>query len=138
MDDGDPVLSRHRLPHPYRVGLTVMWIVPLLVFIAAMIIGRGVDWALVDPRFVAPALIMIAPALYFWHEGIDVRRGGIYRRIHLPGYYPFSEMARWQYDRREDLRVLTIWDWQGQKIVECRAGHLTDFPALLETLEERL
>jgi hypothetical protein len=134
----DLVLSRHRLPRLYRVGLTVMWVVPLLIFIAAMAVGRGVDGALLDPRFIAPALIMIAPALYFWHEGIDVLRDGIYRRIHLPGYYAFTEMARWQYDRREDRRVLTIWDRQGQKIVECRAGHLTDFPALLETLEERL
>ena len=135
---GAPVLSRHRLPHPYRVGLTVLWIVPLLIFMIAMMIGRGVDLALLDPRFILPALLMIAPALYFWHEGIDVLRDGIYRRIHVPGFYSFSEMARWHYDRREDRHVLTIWDGQGQKIVECRAGHLTDFPALLKTLEDRI
>lgn len=136
--DADPIISRHRLPRVYRVGLTVLWIVPLLIFILAMVLGRGVDAALLDPRFVAPALFLVAPALYFWHEGIDVRHGGIYRRIHVPGYYAFDQMARWHYDHREDRHVLTIWDRQGQKIVECRAGHLTDFPALLRTLEERL
>ena len=136
---GDVVLTRHRLPRFYRVGLTVMWIVPLLIFILAIIIGTGINPALLDPRFVLPALLMIAPALYFWQEGIDVLPHGLYRRIHIPHhYYAFDEMADWDYDPREDRHVLTIWDVQNQKIVECRAGHLTDFPTLLEILEKRL
>lgn len=135
----DAVITRHRLPRVYRVGLTVLWIAPLLVFIGAILIGTGINLALLDPRFVLPALLMIAPALYFWQEGIDVLQSGVYRRIHIPyQYYAFEEMARWNYDGREDRHVLTIWDEQNQKIVECRAGHLTDFPALLEILEKRL
>lgn len=132
------VLTRHRLPPPYRLGLTILWAVPLLLFVAVIALKRGIDPALLDPRFLVPALLMIAPALYFWREGIDVLPEGIYRRIHLPQYYPFAAMTRWHYDRRPDRRVLTIWDGQDQKIVECRAGHLTDFPMLLETLEEKL
>ena len=132
------VLRRHRLPPLYRVGLSVMWVVPLLLFIGVIVSQRGIDPAFFDPRFFIPAGIMIAPALYFWREGIDVLPDGLYRRIHLPRYVPFTEMRRWRYDAREGRRVLTIWDADGQKLVECRAGHLTEFPALLEMLEERL
>ncbi len=133
-----PAITRHRLPHPYRIGLTVLWNVPLLLFIVTIIAERGLDPALIDPRFLLPVLLMIAPSIYFWREGIDVLPDGLYRRIHVPHYYAFAEMARWDYDRRVDRQVLTIWDEQDQKIVECRAGHLTDFPALLKTLEDRL
>ena len=133
-----PVITRHRLPTFYRVGLTVMWIMPLLIFILAILAETGINPALLDPRFLLPALLMIAPALYFWQEGIDVLPEGIYRRIHVPHYYAFKQMAHWNYDPREDRHVLTIWDAQDQKIVECRAGHLTDFPVLLEILEDRL
>ena len=135
----DSVITRHRLPRVYRVGLTVLWIVPLLIFIVTIIAETGANLALLDPRFLLPALLMIAPALYFWQEGIDVLPNGLYRRIHIPHqYYAFEQMSRWNYDAREDRHVLTIWDGQDQKIVECRAGHLTDFSALLETLEKKL
>jgi hypothetical protein len=134
-----PVITRHRLPPRYRIGLTVLWVLPLLIFIIAIIAETGINPDLLDPRFLFPALLMIAPALYFWQEGIDVLPDGLYRRIHIPHqFYSFEVMARWHYDRREDRHVLTIWDVQNQKIVECRAGHLTDFPALVEILEERL
>lgn len=136
--DATTVVRRHRLPHPYRVGLAALWVVPLLLFITVMALERGVDLALLDPRFLLPALVMIAPALYFWQEGIDVLPDGIVRRMHVPQYFPFTVMARWHYDRRQDRHVLTIWDAHDHKIVECRAGHLTDFPMLLETLEEKL
>ena len=134
----DTVITRHRLPHPYRIGLTVMWNVPLLIFITAIVAERGFDPSLFDPRFLIPALLMILPSVYFWREGIDVLSNGIYRRTHVPQYYAFSQMARWQYDARADRDVLTIWDGTDQKIVECRAGHLTDFPTLLETIQNRL
>jgi hypothetical protein len=118
--------------------LTILWVVPLLLFIGVIALERGIDPALLDPRFLLPALLMIAPAVYFWREGIDVLPEGIYRRIHVPQYVPFTEMAGWDYDRREGRRVLTVWDEQHRKILECRAAHLTDFPALLDTFEEKL
>ncbi|MFN8450170.1 MAG: hypothetical protein U0521_16690 [Anaerolineae bacterium] len=55
------VLRRHRLPHPYRLGLTVLWVTPLLLFVGVIALKRGVDLALLDPRFLLPALLMIAP-----------------------------------------------------------------------------
>jgi len=129
------VIRRHRLPHPYRVGLTVLWITPLLMFIVVIVAERGVDPALLDPRFLLPALLMIAPAFYFWREGVDVLPEGIYRRIHLPRFYAYSEMRRWDFNPQ---RVLTIWDAENGKILECRAEHLTDFAALLEVVQERV
>ncbi len=132
------VIRRHRLPPLYRVGLTVMWVVPLLLFVAAIVLKRGINPALLDPRFLIPALLMIAPAFYFWQEGVDVLREGIVRRIHVPAYHRFDAMQRWYYDSRADRHVLTIWNAQGEKILECRAGHLTDFPALLDVLNERI
>jgi hypothetical protein len=130
----DRVIRRHRLPHPYRLCLTVFWIVPLLLFIAAIILKRGVDLALFDPRFILPALMMIAPAFYVWREGIDVLPDGIYRRMHIPQFYAYANMKRWCYERR----VLRVWDRQDQIILECRAGHLTEFPALLEVVQAKL
>ncbi len=132
------MVTRHRLPRFYRIGLTVLWVAPLAVFVAAIIAEKGLSPALLDPRFLLPALLMTAPALYFWQEGIDVLPDGIYRRIHFPRYYPYTAIARLNYDARDDRRVLTLWDSDEQKIVECRAGHLTDFAALLAALEEKL
>ncbi len=132
------VIHRHRLPARYRVGLTVMWIVPLLIFIATIITQRGIDPALFDPRFLLPVLLMIAPAFYFWQEGVDVLSEGIYRRIHVPQYHPFDAMQRWDYDQGADRQVLTVWNQQGEKILECRAGHLTDFPDLISVLAARV
>lgn len=136
--NGRHVLSRHRLPPRYRVGLTVMWVAPLLIFVAAIVSQQGIIPALLDPRFVLPALLMIAPSVYFWREGVDVLPDGITRYIHLPHSYHFDELDRLDYDARADRHVLTVWDRHGAKILECRAGHLTDFPTLLEILTERV
>lgn len=132
------MITRHRLPSRYRIGLAALWVTPLGLFVAVMISQVGFNPALLDPRFLLPALLMIAPALYFWQEGIDVLPDGIYRRSHVPRYYPFTAITRMQYDAREHRRVLTLWDQANQKIVECRAGHLTNFPTLLARLEDRL
>ncbi len=128
------VISRHRLPPLYRVGLTVLWVVPQALLIAAIVVECGFQPALFDPRLMVPELLMLVPAIYFWREGVDVLNGGVYRRMHLPQYVAFEEMQRWRYDQR----VLTVWDRTGGKILECRAGHLTDFPALLHTIQARI
>jgi hypothetical protein len=47
-------------------------------------------------------------------------------------------LETWSFDARPDRRLLTVWDAENQKVVECRAGHLTDLPALLDTLRERV
>lgn len=134
----EPVLSRHRLPRGYRVGLTVLWLTPLSLLTLTMIWRLGLTAALLDPRFLLPALITTLPALYVWQEGIDVLPSGIVRRVHVPRYFSNEVLETWYFDARPDRRLLTVWDAQHQKVVECRAGHLTDLPALLDTLKERV
>ena len=134
----EPVLSRHRLPRFYRVSLAALWLTPIIIFVLVSIFQWGFTSALFDPRFVVPLLLMAIPAVYIWHEGVDVLPSGIIRRVHLPRYYPYSTLETWYFDRREDRRVLTIWDADNRKIVECRAGHLTDLPDLLDALKENV
>lgn len=131
----EPVLSRHRLPRAYRVSLAALWLAPIVIVVLVSIFQGGFTFALLDPRFVLPLVLMAVPALYIWHEGVDVLPSGIIRRIHVPRYYPYDSLETWYFDRRDDRRTLTIWDAQNHKIVECRAGHLTDFPDLLAALK---
>lgn len=134
----EPVLSRHRLPRLYRVSLTALWLTPIIIFVLVSIFQWGFTAALLDPRFVVPLLLMAVPAIYIWHEGVDVLPSGIVRRVHLPRYYAYNTLETWYFDRREDRRLLTIWDADNHKIVECRAGHLTDLPDLLDALKENV
>jgi hypothetical protein len=134
----EPVISRHRLPRFYRVGLAALWLTPIAIFVLISILQWGFTPTLLDPRFVLPLILMAVPALYVWHEGVDVLPSGIIRRIHVPHYYAYDSLETWYFDRRADRHVLTIWDTQNRKIVECRAGHLTDLPDLLDALKENV
>ena len=132
------VLSRHRLPRVYRVGIAGMWIAPIFMLVAAILVSRGVTAALLDPRFWLPLAIMFIPALYIWHEGVDVLSSGIVSRVHWPRYYAYHQLDNWYFDSRADRRTLTIWDAHNRKVLECRAGHLTDLPKLLTALKSNL
>jgi hypothetical protein len=132
------VLSRHRLPRVYRVGIAGMWITPIFMLVTAILVSRGVTAALLDPRFWLPLAIMFIPALYIWHEGVDVLPSGIVSRVHWPRYYAYHQLDNWYYDSRADRRTLTVWDAQNRKVLECRAGHLTDLPKLLTALKSNL
>jgi hypothetical protein len=131
----EPVLSRHRLPRAYRVSLAALWLTPMVIFVLVSIFQWGFTLSLFDPRFIVPLALMAVPALYVWHEGVDVLPSGIVRRIHLPRYYPYTALETWYFDPRADRHTLTIWDAENCKIVECRAGHLTDLPDLLDALK---
>ncbi len=131
----EPVLSRHRLPRIYRVSLAALWLTPIVIFVLVSIFQWGFSLTLLDPRFVLPLALMAVPAIYVWHEGVDVLPSGIIRRIHLPRYYAYDSLETWYFDRRADRHILTIWDAQNCKIFECRAGHLTDLPDLLDALK---
>lgn len=134
----EPVLSRHRLPHFYRVSLTLVWMMPLCIFVIAILGSRGATMALGDPRFLLCAGIMCVPAFCVWREGIDVMPSGIVARIHLPRYYSYEQMETWYCDYRSNKRVLTVWDANGFKLWECRTGHLTDLPKLLSALKRNV
>lgn len=134
----EPVLSRHRLPRWYRVSLSMLWIMPILIFTAAILFSQGLTAALLDPRFWLPLAIMFIPALYIWHEGVDVTPSGIVARVHRPRYYSYQQLDNWYYDNRPERRTLTVWDGDNRKVLECRAGHLTDLPKLLAALKSNL
>jgi hypothetical protein len=134
----NPILSRHRLIHPYRIAMVATWVMPTCLFIITIALSRGLSLSLLDPRFLLPVLLMCLPAVYIWREGVDVLRDGIIARVHIPRYYPFTSLGTWYLDSRPNKRVLTVWDVDNRKVLECRPGHLTDLPRLLKTLKEHV
>ncbi len=136
MMTSEPILSRHRLPRFYRLGLAGFWLAPSAILLLVLTLRAGV--IVIDPRLLLPLLLMTLPALYIWHEGIDVLPGGIVRRVHLPRYYTYAELDTWHLDSRPGRHTLTIWNGDRRKVIECRAAHLTDLPLLLCALKENV
>jgi hypothetical protein len=131
------VLSRHRLPRPYRLLLTIFWALPAVMLFGATVISQGFTPALVDPRLWLLLALLLLPALYVWREGVDVLADGIIARVHVPRYYPYEVLDNWYFDQHPQRRVLTVWS-KGRKVLECRAGHLTHLPVLLRALKSHL
>jgi hypothetical protein len=133
-----PVLSRHRLPRVYRYSIVALWLAPIFVLFLTIIIGRGISSTVLDLRLIIPLTMMALPALYIWQEGVDVLPCGIRARVHVPCFYSYTALDTYSYDRRADRHVLTVWDVNSRKVLECRAGHLTQFPTLLASLKENV
>jgi hypothetical protein len=110
----------------------------VLLFIVAILLSQGFTAALLDLRLLLFLALMLLPALYIWHEGVDVLSSGIIARVFWPRYYPFSALDNWYFDSRSDRHTLTIWNIDNRKVFECRAGHLTNLPFLLATLKTKL
>ena len=134
----EPVLSRHRLPPFYRIGLAMLWLTPVALFILTILLSHSFSLGVFDVRFLLCLVLMCLPALYVWREGVDVLRGGLRVRVHFPRTYTYDELDTWYYDSRPDKHVLTIWKGDNPRVLECRAGHLTDFPALMRALKDHL
>jgi hypothetical protein len=130
------VLSRHRLPPHYRAALALLWLLPIAVLLLALLGAHGPSPALLDPRLL-PLLLMTLPALYIWREGVDLLQDGIVVRVHWPRHYTYDELDNWYYDARPEKHVLTVWDCDGRKALECRAV-LTGWPLLLRALHDHL
>jgi len=133
-----PVLSRHRLRQPYRTALAALWCVPPLLLALAILIGNGFTPSFFDPRFLLPAILMALPARYIWQEGVDVLPDGIVARVYWPRYYAYERLEMWYFDGRREKQIITVWDDRLVKVLECRAGHLTDVPALLRALRKHV
>lgn len=138
MNASAEVVSRHRLPPPYRGALAVLWLVPLILLTLTALIGASSFLSLLDPRFLLPALLMCLPAAYIWQEGIDVLPGGILRRIHVPRYYPYEQLDSFYLDRRGGRHLLVVRDSRRGKVLEYHAAHLSDLPRLLRALREHV
>lgn len=124
------VLSRHRLPQPYRALLTLLWVAPAVLLMVTLLITHGASAT--DLRLAPIIGLMFMPALYIWREGVDITPSNLIRRIHLPQRYRYSMLTHWHYE--EKTGVLKVWDQAGHVALECRAGHLTDFAQLIELL----
>lgn len=134
----EPILSRHRLPRFYRVALATLWLLPITLLVGTLLVSHGWTLALLDPRLVLPLLLMGLPALYIWHEGVDVLPSGIIARVHVPHYYAYDELGTWYLDAHSQRRILTVWDAKNDKVVEYHAAHLTDLPRLLAALKQHV
>jgi hypothetical protein len=134
----EPVVSRHRLPAPYRALLVGLWLCPVGLVLVAIIAVHGFTLALFDPRFVLVLLVLALPALYVWQQGVDVTRGGIITRVHWPRHYRYQQLTGWEVEHRRQGRILMIWDAQKRSVLSAHTAHLSDFPILLEALRTNL
>jgi hypothetical protein len=134
----EPVLSRHRLPRIYRAGLAALWLAPVGLFSLSILLSHRFSPGVFDLRFLMCLLLMCLPALYIWHEGVDVLRGGLRVRVYWPRTYTYDDLDNWYFDSRADRRVLTVWNTNNRRVLECRAGHLTDLAALIRALKDHV
>lgn len=138
MPQANPVISRHRLPQPYRGALIALWLTPIALLLVTIIIGTGANPALFDPRFILAVAVMGIPAYYIWQEGVDVLPDGLRVRIRLGGTYTFHELSDWHLGTISGSDFLSVWDWRKQRVLGCPSAHLTEFPTLLTTLKTRI
>lgn len=135
----ESVLSRHRLPHPYRYLLVGLWLTPLLLLILTIAVGNGVTLAFFDPRFLLLLVFMALPALYIWQEGVDVLAGGIRVRVYVPSYHPYQQLGGWDISQKPPSgEVICIWDHHQQTVLSYHTAHLTDLQNLREALHSHI
>lgn len=134
----DEVLSRHRLPAPYRGALTLLWLLPGLLLAGALLVSRGPQVALLDPRLLLPLCLMLLPALFVWRQGIDLGQRGLWLRLSLPSYHAYDALSEWRLLHTPQGRILGIYARDESILCHWHALHLSDCDALLEILRQKL
>jgi hypothetical protein len=132
------ILSRHRLPQPYRTTIVVLWMLPSFILFGALLVGNGFTLALLHPVLLLPLVAMGAPALYVWHEGIDVMENGLQIRIRGWRRLPYDQLDTYYVHDYHGVRLLKLWDVKNQRVLTVYTAHLTEVPTLLNTLKQRL
>ncbi|MDX2160889.1 MAG: hypothetical protein SF162_06145 [bacterium] len=134
------MISRHRIPHPLRAALALAWVAPHAVLTVALAAHLRDDPArlagLLDVRYWVPLALLLIPAVYIWREGIDVRRGGVTTRLHVPRTLAYHELRAWRWDRRTG--IVTVWDRHGRTAFETHIAHLTQHERLIAALEQHV
>lgn len=132
------VLSRHRLPQPYRATIVVLWLLPALFLFIAVAVGNGLQWGLLHPVLWLALVAMASPALYMWREGIDVTEAGLV--VCIRGYrkLPYAMLDTYYLHNYRGGRVLKLWDVNNQRVLSVYAAHLTGLPLLLRALKQQL
>jgi|GEM_PF-881850 len=131
-------ISIHRLPTFYRYSLTLLWIAIPALLIGAVLLSRGVQLALFDPRLLILLLIMLLPAMHIWQQGVDVRGDGLLVRLYAPRFHQYEKLHSWQLESFPQGKVLSIVDIDEAYILRFHAAHLSDLPILLAALKHHL
>lgn len=134
----DVPLSQHRLIQPYRVYLVSLWSLPMILLVGVTIWGSGMSLALFDPRFLVLIAGMAIPIWHFWQEGVDVHRGGIRCRVHIPRYYAYADLGCWEIKNSAQGRILQILSTENILVLSYHIAHLTESPRLCDALMENL
>jgi hypothetical protein len=133
--DTSVVISQHRLVQPYRALLALCWVLPPLIFLFALWRAQPTVFAWVDVRLALPLLLLCLPALYVWHEGIDVRSDGVMRRMLLPRFFRDKDLAQCEETHKGVWRV---WDVNQTVALEWHSAHLTQHERLVDELCEKI
>lgn len=128
------VISRHRLPRPYRQVMVGLWCAPALLLFVALLIAHGPR--LLHPGVLVPLLLMALPAWYVWQEGVDVTEAGLRIRVGGWRYRDFSQLSTWVLDQRRGRRVLVVWDHHQRRVLQCHTAHLTNIGVLMRSLKQ--
>jgi hypothetical protein len=130
------VISRHRLPAPYRAALTILWAMPAAILLLALIAGHGLSRSLLDLRLWLLLGLMLLPGCYIWQEGVDVLVGGLRARIGLHQIYAYSALSHWQLD--PVWQLLKVWDQRCEIVIVRYLAHFSHPEALLEALRQHI
>lgn len=132
------VVSRHRLPEPYRSVLVGLWLLPPCLMFAVLLIFGSAQFALLHPLTLLFLCLMSLPALYVWREGIDVTAVGV--RVRMGGwhYRPFARLRGAFITYERGTAVFTLLDENAVRVVMCPAAHLTECRRLVALLRTQL
>lgn len=131
-------ISRHRLPSPYRALMTILWAMPVFLFVIAIIAGHGVTPFLFDVRLLLLVSLMLAPSWYVWRQGVDVVEDGLIIHGIWPKHYLYRHLGGWSVKTTPQGRILTIWRDNQSIILQTHAKHLSALSSLLEALAQHL
>jgi len=132
------VLSRHRLPQPYRLLLVCFWLLPIGLLYLSLLAAHGPTFSLLHPVLLLALVGMGMPALYVWHEGVDVTEQGLIIRCGGWRHRTYAQLDAWYVDTRPPHRIFVLWDVNNRRIVSRHTAHLTNFDTLARTLKSRI
>lgn len=136
----DSVVSRHRLPQPYRTLLVCGWLALPTILLVGIMLGAGPSLSYFDPRFLLLIGLMALPAYYVWQEGVDVFEGGLLARFYVPRRYRYDRLSHWQvkFVWRVNAEILTVWDENNHIVLSRHLAHLSDVRRLIDTLSDHV
>lgn len=132
------ILSRHRLPAPYRLTLALLWLAMPLLLAGALLLAWGPTAALLDLRLWGPLMLLLLPPLLVWQQGVDVCRSGLVVRLGWPRYHAYGRLSGWRLHQSPQGAILQVWDRAQSPVLQYHAAHLSDLPLLARALHEHL